>query len=193
MTEFEIGNLAYLAILGVAVVFWFFSGHRQSLGKSVQQALAWGLIFLGIIAAYGMWDEIRGTILPQQASFNEGGSIEIPRARDGHFYLTAEINGTDIEFVVDTGASDLVLAPKDAAKLGFTADSLQFFGRANTANGEVRTAPVTLRSVAVGPYEDRDIRASVTEGALNISLLGMSYLNRYEAITIANGQMKLSR
>ena len=51
MNSFEIGNLIYLVLLLVMVLIWFVAQNRQSLGKMVQQALAWGLIFVGVIAA----------------------------------------------------------------------------------------------------------------------------------------------
>ena len=47
----QIGHLTYLILLGAAVVFWFVTNHRQSFGRTMQQALAWALIFLGVVAA----------------------------------------------------------------------------------------------------------------------------------------------
>lgn len=193
MSEFEIGNLVYLSVLGVAVVLWFVSDIRQSLGKTVQQALAWGLIFLGVIAAVGMWEDIRSAALPTQAVFADQGRIEIPISADGHYYLTAQVNGAEIDFVVDTGATDLVLSQEDASRAGLNADTMRFLGRAMTANGEVRTAVVRLDEVQIGDYTDQDISARVTQGEMDISLLGMSYLNRYEQITITKGKLVLTR
>ncbi|MGH1446210.1 MAG: retropepsin-like aspartic protease family protein [Cognatishimia sp.] len=193
MSEFEIGNLAYLSVLGVAVVLWFVSDLRQSFGKTVQQALAWGLIFLGVIAAVGMWEDIRTAARPAHSVFADQGRIEIPVSADGHYYLTAEVNGTEINFVVDTGATDLVLSQEDATRAGLNTDTLRFLGRAMTANGEVRTAIVRLDEVQVGDYTDEDIAARVTQSDMDISLLGMSYLNRYEQITITKGKLVLTR
>ena len=59
MSENDTGHLIYLIILGSMVVFWFVTNHRGSFGKAVQQALAWVLIFIGVVAAYGMWGDIR--------------------------------------------------------------------------------------------------------------------------------------
>ena len=55
-------------------------------------------------------------------------------AADGHYYLSVDINGAPVNFVVDTGATDLVLTRKDAARVGLDPDSLIYQGRANTAN-----------------------------------------------------------
>ena len=141
----------------------------------------------------GSWDNIRSAALPPQVAFSEDGTIEIPKSYDGHFYVTALVNGAEIEFVVDTGASDLVLSQKDAVTAGLDPENLDFYGRAKTANGEVRTAPVRLESVSLGKFDDKNVRARVNGGDLDISLLGMSYLNRFPEITISRNRLVLSR
>lgn len=189
----DFGNLTYLVILGCAVIFWFVTNHRQSFGKSLQQGLAWLLIFVGVIAAYGMWGDIRSTVVPTATMHADTGTIEIPRSTDGHYRLTMLVNGASIVFVVDTGASDIVLSKSDAEKAGLSPDTLAYLGRANTANGEVRTAPVTLDELRLGDIVDTRITASVNGGDLEQSLLGMSYLQRYREITISGGKLLLVR
>ena len=193
MTGDDTARLLYLALLGSAVVLWFFAQNRESLGKVTQQALIWGLIFLGVIAAVGLWGDIRNTVTPGQAVFGEEGRIELPRAPDGHYYLTAEVNGAPITFVVDTGATNIVLNQEDAALAGLDPATLDYYGRATTANGEVRTAPVTLDHIAVGAVEDDRIRAYVNEGELDRSLLGMDYLQRFSSVEISGGKLILNR
>ena len=94
--------------------------------------------------------------------------------------------------MADTGASEVVLNAKDAARLGITGDGLAFTGQAMTANGMVQTARVTLRDVKFGPFSDAAIPAAVTTGAMDISLLGMSYLGQF-SISIAGDRMELKR
>ncbi|MCE8471200.1 TIGR02281 family clan AA aspartic protease, partial [Rhodovulum sulfidophilum] len=119
--------------------------------------------------------------------------IEVPRAPDGHYYMTVEVNGTPLHFVVDTGATDVVLTRKDAARVGLDPEDLQYFGEAHTANGTVRTAPVRLDTVAIGPIVDRNLRAFVNAGEMHDSLLGMAYLNRFERIEFVRDRMILTR
>ena len=185
-------SLVYLVLLLSAVAFWFFVQNRQSLGRLTQQALAWALIFAGAIAVVALKDDIMGAVLPKQAVFASEGRIVLPRAPDGHYYLTAEVNGTPIRFTVDTGASEIVLSLPDAQAAGIDTSNLAYVGRAYTANGEVRTAPVRLDSFSVGQIQDNRLRAYVNEGAMDGSLLGMSYLDRY-SIEIANGALTLTR
>lgn len=193
MSEFDYARLFYLVLLGSAVVLWFFAQNRNSLGKITQQAIIWALIFVGVIAAVGLWGDIRNTVMPGQAVVAEDGRIELPRAADGHYYLTADVNGAPIRFVVDTGASQIVLTKADAETAGLATEELSFVGRAYTANGEVRTAPVRLERVEVGPLVDEDVRAVVNEGELDQSLLGMEYLQRFTSVEISNGTLVLTR
>ncbi len=193
MDDFDFARLTYLVVLGSAVVFWFFAVNRGSMNKVLQQAMIWGFLFIGVIAAYGLWDDVRRTSVPQQMVSIEGGQIELPLSADGHYYLTADVNGAFIDFVVDTGATDIVLSEADARRAGFTPSELDYIGRAQTANGEVRIAPVRIDRFAVGGIEDVGVRAVVNEGDLDGSLLGMSYLQRFNSVEISGGRLVLTR
>ncbi|PHS26653.1 MAG: TIGR02281 family clan AA aspartic protease [Robiginitomaculum sp.] len=158
-----------------------------------QQAMAWVLIFLGVVAVVGLWGDIRQTVRPRQSVVTGTNSIKVPRAPDGHYYMTLKINGTPIDFLVDTGASQVVLTQNDATRIGIKVEDLAFTGRAMTANGEVRTAPVRLEQVELGPVRDHNIRAWVNQGDLEQSLLGMSYLQRWSKIEITAQGLLLIR
>ncbi|MRU14406.1 TIGR02281 family clan AA aspartic protease [Roseovarius sp. A21] len=189
----DLTSLVYLVILGSAIGLWFFAQNRQSLGKLAQQAAAWGLIFIGAIAVVGLWGDIRQSVAPSQNIVADTGQIELPRAPDGHYYLTAEVNGEPVRFVVDTGATQIVLTKDDARRAGLNVDDLVYLGRANTANGEVRTAPVRLDRFTIGPIEDWDVRAVVNDGVMDGSLLGMEYLQRFSSVEIGGGKLILTR
>lgn len=185
--------LTYLVLLLSVILFWFLVQNRARLGKMVQQALAWGLIFAGALAVVALWDDIRQAVTPQQSVIADRGVITLPRARDGHYYVTAEVNGTPIRFTVDTGATEIVLSRQDALSAGIDTDSLAYIGRAYTANGEVRTAPVRLDSISIGAIRDERVMAYVNDGDMSGSLLGMRYLNRYSRIEITDGALTLTR
>ena len=192
MTGDDIGQLAYLVLLGLAVAGWFFANNRQSMGKTAQQAAVWGLIFVGAIAAAGMWGDIRRDVAPRAGLIGEG-RIEVPVGRDGHYHLTLGVNGEPVDFIVDTGASSIVLSREDARRVGIDPDGLTYLGTAQTANGVVRTASVRLDSVSFGDIADTGVRAVVTDGQMDGSLLGMTYLSRFSRIEIENGRLVLSR
>ncbi len=186
-------RLVYLSLLGTAVVFWFLAQNRQSLNKTLQQVMAWVFIFVGVVAVVGLWEDIRTTVGPAPQMTVTGESIEVPRSADGHYYLPVQVNGEPITFLVDTGASQIVLSDKDARRAGIDPNQLNYFGRALTANGEVRTAPVRLDTLTVGPITDQNVSAWINEGELHKSLLGMDYLHRFSNIQFTDGRMILSR
>lgn len=189
MDSDSIARLSYLLLLLAAVAGWVFVEYRGRLGQALRTALAWGMIFLGVMAGYALWQDIRKDVMPRQAVL-EGGEIVLPRAGDGHYYVTLEIGGEAVDFVVDTGATNVVLSQADARRLGIAPEDLAFTGQASTANGTVRTARVTLADVRLGPIHDESLRASVTDGEMDMSLLGMDYLGRFR-IAIENDEMVL--
>jgi len=188
----DFGNMLYLLLLGLFIGGGMLLAFRGQLGAMLRQASVWALIFAALIVGYGLFNDNR-THLPRTAVFESEGRVEIPRARDGHYHVVLEINGTPIEFIVDTGASEVVLSRQDALRAGIDPDNLMFTGMARTANGTVETAPVRLREVALGPIRDENIRAVVNGGEMRSSLLGMSYLNSFERIEINDGRLILER
>ena len=188
----NIGRLAYLVLLGLAVGGWFIAENRANLGRTARQAAVWGLIFVGAIAAVGLWSDIRDDVLPRQSVVGKG-TIEVPRGFDGHYYLVLHLNDVPVDFIVDTGATDVVLTLIDARRIGIDIDGLVFSGVASTANGTVRTAFARIDDVRLGTIRDRAITVSVNGGEMAGSLLGMSYLRRFEKIEIAGGRLILTR
>ena len=193
MNTDQLGNAVYLVILGSVIAVWYFLNNRKSLNKTLQYGALWGLIFLGAIAAAGLWEDIRRTTTQQQSVNAETGTITVPRARDGHYYLTLRINDEPVRFVVDTGATDMVLTRTDAQAVGLNLAETDFLGKARTANGTVRVAYVTLDNVTLGPVTDRNVPASINDGEMDTSLLGMSYLQRFSKFEISLGELVLTR
>ncbi|MGV6848106.1 MAG: retropepsin-like aspartic protease family protein [Marinibacterium sp.] len=193
MNPDQIERLLYLLVLGGALLAVYLVGNRQRFGALLRQAISWALIFLAVLAGYGLWEDVRRTVVPSQSVLTSDNRIMVPRGPDGHYHLTLDVNGAPIHFLVDTGASDIVLTQRDARRAGLDPSGLKYFGRASTANGEVRTAPVRLDEVRLGPIVDHKVSASVTGGDMQGSLLGMSYLNRFGHIEIAGNNLILSR
>ncbi|WP_017999691.1 TIGR02281 family clan AA aspartic protease [Paracoccus sp. N5] len=188
----EFGRAAYLVLLLIAVGGFLLVELRARPGKILRQAAAWGLIFLGAIALAGLWGDIRQAVAPQ-ARMLEGGRIEVPLGNDGHFHLTAQVNGTPVRFVIDTGASSIALGPRDAARVGIDPEALAYVGQARTANGIIETAPVTLDSLALGEIRDSRVPAMVLRSDLDQSLMGMSYLARFARVSIEGNRLILER
>ena len=119
MDSVSTGHLIYLIVLGLAVAGWFFAQNRESLGKTTQQALIWGLIFIGVIGAVGVWQDIRDDVMPRQSVVGDG-RIEVPLARDGHYYLTLNIEGDRSPSPSTPARAALSYPPKTPARSGST-------------------------------------------------------------------------
>ncbi|MFT6023699.1 MAG: aspartyl protease family protein [Ascidiaceihabitans sp.] len=188
-----IATAGYLTLLGVVLAAGLWTRARNNLSRTLQHVAIWFLIFVGAIAAVGLWQDMERHMGGQSASADGSGQITVPRSRDGHYYLTLEINGENMEFVVDTGATDIVLNRAAAERAGIDTDQLAYVGRASTANGVVETAYIRLETITLGEITDTNVAAVVTAGEMREPLLGMGYLQRWGRIEIAGDQLTLTR
>ena len=109
----------------------------------------------------------------------------------GHYVVEAMVNGAPVTFLVDTGASEIVLTQDDARRIGLEPRTLAFTQRFSTANGEVRGAPVVLREIRISQFRLFDVTASVNEAPLEVSLLGMSFLEQLSGYEVERGRLIL--
>jgi aspartyl protease family protein len=129
------------------------------------------------------------TVAPSRASVpNE---YVFRRSADGHYYVDAEVNGTIIHFLIDTGATFLTLSPDDARAAGLNLSDSDFSRRVNTANGVARIAPVVLREVDLKQISIINVDAAVVEAPMAASLLGMSFLSRLQGYEVRDGELVL--
>lgn len=116
---------------------------------------------------------------------------ELQRAADGLFYVDARVNGVPVRFLVDTGATTVVLTDTDARRAGVAADLARSTERAETAGGATAMARVRLASLEAGPARRFDVEAAVTGPGLSVSLLGQSWLAQFDSVTITRDRMVL--
>lgn len=118
-----------------------------------------------------------------------GGAVR--RSPDGLFYVNAAVNGVPVRFLIDTGASVVVLTAADAQRVGVMPPAESFRHAAETAGGRATMARVTLASLAAGPAERQGIDAAIADTGLGVSLLGQSWLSKLQSITISGDEMTL--
>ncbi len=117
--------------------------------------------------------------------------VEIEAGRNGHFELRAEVDGRTVRFLVDTGATMVMLTPEDARRIGFARGRLTFDGLVSTANGIARVARVNLREITIGELTVRDVGALVGQRPMALSLLGMNFLRRLDGYEVRDGRLVL--
>lgn len=186
-------SLLLLALVTATLVL-----HRRFKSQSRLKHLGvWLLLGVGLFLAYTFRHDaeylgrrVIGEFNPS-AGVIEDGAVTFPVSAGGHFVVEAVVDGTPLRFLVDTGASDVVLSPDDAIRLGFDIAALSFDKTYRTANGVVMGAPVTLRRIVVGPIVLDNVRASVNGAPMERSLLGMSFLGRLSGYSVSNDVLTL--
>lgn len=193
-------HAVYYVVLATMVGSALLLGMRIGLKVAFKNALAWIGIGLVLVLGYSfrhdlgaVKDRVLGELLPHRAVVGDGGAVSFRASAGGHFHIEARIDGTPIRFLVDTGATDIVLSPADARRLGFDPARLRFDRSYRTANGIVQGAPVTLGELTVGPIRLTNVPATVNGAEMGQSLLGMRFLNRLKAYEVKDGKLTLYR
>ena len=177
--------------------------HLMKLSFIFYSVLGWAIIGFILFSVYSLRFELRqfGTKLlselnPSIADINSNGKVSIRSNINGQFILEARVvysgRGLPIRFLVDTGATNVVLSPRDARNLSVNFENLQFNQRYQTANGVVLGAPIRLDKIGVGSISINNIRASVNKSEIGLSLLGMSYLDRLGGFEVRNNILTLN-
>ena len=197
-------GLVLLAFLGGSAILHY---RRMPKGLFLRSVLAWMGVAVVVFAGYSyrfelsqIKDRLMGELTPSSGIEVSGGAVSIRANQSGHYVVEAMVavvvgkhdgGGQPIRFLVDTGASDVVLSPRDAERLGFKLSDLEYTRAYRTANGMVNGAPVRLNRVSIGPLSLGEVRASVNGAPMKNSLLGMSFLSRLSGYEVSRERMVL--
>lgn len=129
---------------------------------------------------------------PEPAATAGPRTLVLKAGRNGHYEVSAHINGRPVHSLIDTGASTLALPSEVAALSGVRPARADYVVKVRTANGIALAAPVTLRELRLGSIRLNNVEALVMpEGALELPLIGMSVLGRLAKVDIRSGTMRL--
>jgi aspartyl protease family protein len=123
----------------------------------------------------------------------EAGSAEdtlLTRRSDGHFYVDAEVDGQLVNFVIDTGASRVVLPVETARRLNIPFSESDFDVIGSGASGPVRGMMIEFDRISIEGKEVRNVKGAIAEG-LDQPLLGQSYLSRIASVEMSGESMRL--
>jgi aspartyl protease family protein len=113
------------------------------------------------------------------AAAGRGTRIVLNESSGGHFMTPGQINGRAVQFMVDTGATNLSMSVSDAERAGIAYKNGQRV-QMSTANGVSDGYRIKLNSVRVGDVEIYDVDAVVTPQPMPFLLLGNSFLSRFK-------------
>lgn len=128
-------------------------------------------------------------ILPGRESERSDHVIRIKADSRGHYVVKGTADGVPLEFLIDSGATNIVLTKSDARRLN--AGPLRFDITTSTANGPVQSAEMTIGTLTIGSHTLSGVSALVNGGDLYGSLLGMTWLKQFRSIEIKNDVMTL--
>ena len=131
--------------------------------------------------------------MPSEPVIGQGERRSSGSRLGGEFAVAAHVNGARLTLLFDTGASMVVLTAADASRPGSTSRGLAYDVPVTTANGAAKAAEVRLDEISVGPIVMRNVPALVARpGALEESLLGMSFLERLKSYRVERGKLILT-
>lgn len=184
MNDGQAPNALYL-LLCILLVASSLIGMRMSVGKAAKMLLAWVAIFGVGFALFAFRDDfsslgqrLKDEAVGASAVESPAGELRVPVQSDGHFWIDAEINGTPVRFLVDSGASVTTVSRQvaDAARIetGMRVEIVE------TANGTIQMPKARAEELKVGPIRLRDFPVLVAQqNGLNV--LGMNFLSSLDS------------
>jgi aspartyl protease family protein len=177
-------DTAKLVMAGLMIVLVASSllGRQLKLGETLRMALVWLALFSIAFVLFLFRDEARGVWKRAQAEVGGraaetvGGTLRVPMRDDGHFWIEGDVNGTRVDFLVDSGATTTALSVASARAAGID-PTTRMPVTIQTANGAIDATPVRIATLTVGPVRQTNARAVVSVAFGDTNLLGMSFLS----------------
>ncbi|HEY1709875.1 MAG TPA: TIGR02281 family clan AA aspartic protease [Rhizomicrobium sp.] len=187
-------NVAILALVSGAIV----SSRAFKARELVRNAAIWTAIAAVLVIGYTYQDElkamgtrVRSELVPSYAVESEAKTVVLTQSDGGDYRVTGSVNGTAVTFMIDTGASDIVLSPADAQRLGIDLSSLRYDKFYETANGGGQGASLTVDNLTVGGISFDNVQVSVNRAPMSSSLLGMAFLRRLKSFEFSGRRLTL--
>ncbi|RJT26486.1 TIGR02281 family clan AA aspartic protease [Chakrabartia godavariana] len=181
MTD-QTGSLIY-AVLLLVLVGSSLLARRLPLGETLKMVLTWALIFAALFVLFTfrsdlkiVWDRV-AVELGLESATQKDGTLRVPRDAKGHFSVTARVNGRDIRFMIDSGATTTSMSLADAHAAAVDVSEAGFPVIVETANGTAEMRRARVSRLSVGPIQREDVAILVSDTLGDTNLLGMNFLN----------------
>lgn len=174
--------------------------YKGRSSKALGHAAIWFAMIVVLIGGYAfrpelifVKDRMAGVLMPGLAIDKGGGTIVISKSSDeDHFRVDGFVNNQSTSFILDTGASAVVLTHDTAKRLGLLASEENYTQIVSTANGLTKVAPIRIDELRIASLVLLDVKASVArQGELDVNLLGMSFLSRLKSYSVESDQLTM--
>jgi aspartyl protease family protein len=177
-----IAAIMMLVLVGSSLV-----SRRLPIGQVARMVAGWLLIFAAVLVGYSYRVELNAVVqrvagdLLGERGQTVGGTLRVPMAPDGHFWVRARINGHEQRFLIDSGATTTALSADaaDAAELEIERGGFPVL--INTANGTVEAQRTRIRRLSMGPIIAKDMAAVVSPAFGDMNVLGMNFLSSLQS------------
>lgn len=187
-------KLGFVVLVSTALL----RGLQGSLSQHLKYVAIWTAIIAVLTLGYAYRAELSEIPRRVQLAFNVGTPVQVdertlvvPQDEDGHYVVDGLVNGQRVRFMVDTGATETVLSPADAKRIGIPVDTLNYGYESETANGKGYSAAYDASNLTIGAIKLEGFRVMVNKAPMSGSLLGMSFLKRLDAFEFRDRQMVL--
>ncbi len=174
--------------------------YKGQSSQALRHAALWLAMVVVLIGGYAFRPELTfvknrmvSVLLPGRAIDKGGGTVVITKnSQDDHFSIDGLINTQSTSFILDTGASTVVLTYDTAKRLGLLAGEESYTQIVSTANGLTKVAPIRIDELRISSLALQDVKASVArQGELDVNLLGMSFLSRLKSYSVESDQLTM--
>ena len=167
-------------LMAMMLVVGSLMARREPAAKLATMALAWVAIFAAGFVLFTFRDNLGWVAQRLKAEavgtpVEQGRETRIPMAIDGHFWVTAKLNGRDVKFLVDSGATTTTI-DLDTAKAAGVKVSARRDQYVRTGNGIIRVSSGRADELTIGGITRRDIGLEIADND-NLNVLGMNYLS----------------
>jgi len=167
-------------LMAIMLVLGALMARREPLAKMLTMALAWIVIFAAGFVLFTFRDDFGYLAQRLKAEaigspVSEGRETRIPMAIDGHFWVNAKLNGREVKFLVDSGATMTTIDRKTANAAGVPV-SPRADEYVRTGNGIIRVSSGRAAEISVGGIVRRDVGLQIAEND-DLNVLGMNYLS----------------
>ena len=162
------------AILTAGRVQWAQSARHAGIWIAILAVLVLGVTYRPELS--GIVQRVRMTLSPSYPVATSPNEFVVSQGGDGSFLVMGKVNDKLVRFVVDTGASETVLSPADAKRIGIDVDALRFDQLSETANGTGYGAAYVAHRISVGSIAFEDMPVMINRAPMSHSLLGMTFL-----------------
>jgi aspartyl protease family protein len=186
--------VAILAVTSSGLLFI----RQVNLKQTARNILLWvgvaGVLLLGYSWQDTLLDaglRLRSALIPGYPIATGAHEMVLSESEGGSYFVYGTVNDVRVRFLIDTGASEIVLSPADAQRAGIDLNGLDFAHHYETANGIGQGANYTVPRLSVGNIRLSDVAVSIDRTDMSSSLLGMTFLRRLKSFRFGGRELYL--